>query len=43
MNEIVLIGINHKTAPVELRECIAFTEDESELIAKRLQALGYLK
>ena len=30
MNEILLIGINHKTAPVELRECIAFTEDESE-------------
>jgi glutamyl-tRNA reductase len=29
MNEIVLIGINHKTAPVELRECIAFTQDEA--------------
>lgn len=30
MSEILLIGINHKTAPVELRECLAFTEDESE-------------
>ena len=37
MNEIVLIGINHKTAPVEVRECIAFTEDES---ASALQALS---
>ena len=37
MNEILLIGINHKTAPVELRECIAFTEDES---ASALRALS---
>ncbi len=29
MPEIVLLGINHKTAPVELRECIAFSDDES--------------
>jgi len=29
MPEIVLLGINHKTAPVEVRECIAFSEDES--------------
>lgn len=29
MPEIVLLGINHKTAPVELRECIAFSGDES--------------
>jgi len=29
MPDIVLIGINHKTAPVELRECIAFSGDES--------------
>lgn len=37
MNEIVLIGINHKTAPVELRECIAFTGDEA---ASALRALA---
>jgi glutamyl-tRNA reductase len=36
MNEILLIGINHKTAPVELRECIAFTEDESETALRAL-------
>ena len=29
MPDIVLLGINHKTAPVELRECIAFSGDES--------------
>ncbi len=29
MHHIVLIGINHKTAPVALRECIAFTPEES--------------
>jgi glutamyl-tRNA reductase len=29
MHDILLIGINHKTAPVELRECIAFDKDES--------------
>ncbi len=26
--DIVLIGLNHKTAPVELRECLAFNNDE---------------
>jgi glutamyl-tRNA reductase len=36
MPEILLIGINHKTAPVELRECIAFTEDESESALRAL-------
>lgn len=29
MSDIVLIGINHKTASVELRECIAFSREES--------------
>ncbi len=28
MQDIVLIGMNHKTAPVELRECIAFSPEE---------------
>ena len=30
MQEIIIIGLNHKTAPIELRECLAFTEDEIE-------------
>jgi glutamyl-tRNA reductase len=30
MREIVLLGLNHKTAPVDVRECIAFTAEETE-------------
>ena len=30
MRDIVLIGLNHKTAPVDVRECIAFTADETD-------------
>ncbi|MBT8358387.1 MAG: glutamyl-tRNA reductase [Desulfobacterales bacterium] len=29
MPDIVLLGINHETASVELRECLAFSEDET--------------
>jgi len=36
MLDIVLLGLNHKTAPVALRECIAFSEDET---AASLEAL----
>src|SRR4030042_3604053 len=27
---IIIIGLNHETAPVELRECIAFSADETD-------------
>jgi len=37
MSEIVLIGLNHKTAPVELRECIAFDENQSADALDRLR------
>lgn len=37
MQDIVLIGMNHKTAPVELRECIAFSPEEI------VTGLDYLK
>ncbi len=43
MNEILLIGINHKTAPVELRECIAFTEDESETALRELALNSHIR
>jgi glutamyl-tRNA reductase len=36
MQNIVLIGLNHNTAPVELRECIAFTEDDARAALARL-------
>jgi glutamyl-tRNA reductase len=30
MRDIVLLGLNHKTAPIDVRECIAFTADETD-------------
>lgn len=30
MREILLLGLNHKTAPIDIRECIAFTAAETE-------------
>ncbi len=36
MSDIILIGINHKTAPVELRECIAFSKEESATAVQTL-------
>jgi glutamyl-tRNA reductase len=43
MPEIVLLGINHKTAPVELRECIAFSGDESITALQTLQRQPNIK
>ncbi len=37
MPEIILIGINHKTAPVELRECLAFAPDQTRDALETLQ------
>ena len=37
MLEIVLIGINHKTAPVAVRECLAFSRDETPVALEALQ------
>ena len=33
MLDIVVIGLNHKTAPVELRECLAFSDEDSQRLA----------
>jgi glutamyl-tRNA reductase len=38
MDEIVLLGLNHKTAPVEIRECLAFSDDETTHALKGFQA-----
>jgi len=43
MHDIILIGINHKTAPVELRECIAFSEDESASALQTLSRKPHIK
>lgn len=42
MPEIVLLGINHETAPVEIRECIAFSQDESALALQTLHRMPFL-
>ncbi len=39
MRDILLIGINHKTAPIELRECIAFSKDESSTAIDALRRI----
>ncbi len=36
--EIVLLGLNHKTAPIELRECIAFSKEETADSLLKLKA-----
>jgi glutamyl-tRNA reductase len=38
MSQIVLIGVNHKTAPIELRERIAISRDELAEITRALAA-----
>jgi glutamyl-tRNA reductase len=43
MLDILLIGINHKTAPVEIRECIAFSEDESKSALHALLRKSFIK
>lgn len=40
--EIVLIGLNHKTAPVELRERVAFTPETARTAAEQLRSDGVL-
>ena len=37
MSEIILVGLNHKTASVDVRECFAFTKDEIGLTLETLQ------
>jgi len=38
MQRILLTGINHKTAPVELRECIALDADETTMASGHFRA-----
>lgn len=43
MPEIILIGLNHKTAPVELRECLAFAPDQTRDALETLQMQAPVK
>jgi glutamyl-tRNA reductase len=40
--EIVLVGLNHRTAPVEVREKVSFTADQARRAADELRARGIL-
>lgn len=37
MLDIILLGLNHKTAPIELRECIAFSKEETNAALKTFE------
>jgi len=41
--EIVLVGLNHRTAPVEVRERVSFNEDQRQRAAQELRARGILE
>ncbi len=43
MSELVLIGLNHKQAPVELRECLAFADEEKLPLLARLREENAVK
>ena len=43
MLDIVLLGINHNTAPIELRECIAFSEEQSKSALHSLIQKAFIK
>src|SRR5713101_1891004 len=41
--EIVLVGLNHRTAPVEVRERVSFTVDQARRAAEELRTRGILE
>jgi glutamyl-tRNA reductase len=41
--ELLVVGLNHKTAPIEIRECLAFPEDKLEDALSRVHGLSSVK
>jgi len=41
--ELLVVGLNHKTAPIEIRECLAFPEDKIAEAVSKVHALPSLK
>src|SRR5258705_10821049 len=41
--EIVIVGLNHRTAPVEVREKVSFTAEQAQRAAEELRARGILE
>ena len=42
MEEILIVGLNHKTANIEIRECISFSEKENRESVKYLTSFPYI-
>ncbi len=40
MDQIILIGLNHKSASVDIRECLAFTDDDTRSALAKLRGMG---
>jgi len=41
--ELLVVGLNHNTAPIEIRECLAFPEDKMAEAVSKVHALSSLK
>ena len=41
--ELLVVGLNHKTAPIEIRECLAFPEDKLEDALSKVHGLSSVK
>src|SRR5437879_8781471 len=41
--EIVLVGLKHRTAPVEVREKVSFTAEQAQRASEELRARGILE
>src|SRR5271155_4729839 len=41
--EIVLVGLNHRTAPLEVRERVSFTNDQARRAADEFRSRGFLQ
>ncbi len=41
--DIILVGLNHKTAPIEIRECLAFSPEKLEEASRQVHRLHLLK
>jgi len=41
--EIIVVGLNHKTAPIEIRECLAFPDERIEEALGQVKSLASVK
>ena len=42
MENIILVGLNHKTAPLDIRECLAFSDEDTRMALVTLKSQPYL-